>query len=48
MIRTKTYASPIVVSSIFVIHLINDAQFFNAISVEILQSVIVMSLSTRT
>ena len=48
MTNSKSSASSIVVSSIFVIHLVNDTQFLNAIPVARLQPATIISLLTKT
>ena len=47
MTKSKCSASHIVASSIFVIHLVNGAQFLNATSVATLQPAIVISPLTK-
>ena len=43
MTKSKSSASSIVISSIFVIHLMNDAQFLNAIGIGLLCFVLTIS-----
>ena len=47
MTKSKFSASSIVVSSIFVIYLVNGAQFLNTTSVTILRPAIVISPPTK-
>ena len=47
MAKSKSLASSIVVSSMFVIHLVNGAQFLNAASVAILRPSVVISPVTK-
>ena len=45
MTKSKSSASSIVVSSIFVIHLVNSAQFLNATSVAGAATTVILSLT---
>ena len=47
MTKSKSSASSIVVLSIFVIHLVNGAQFLNATGVELLCAVVMISPRTK-
>ena len=46
MIKSKSSASSIVVPSIFVIHLVNAAQFLNATGAAIFLAIVILPLTT--